>query len=504
MVFLRGRELVISVAYRCRNRRCRDARRGRIHTSRAAERLTVRGSSFALEVIVQIGYWRFWKRWTVAQIHEVLSQERCVPIAEREVLYLIGVFLVLSRCTYHLRWIEHATEFRRQGLFLAINALKPEKGNRALYVVRELKHGLVVHHVSLLNTDQRVLENRLLQPLKGLDYRIRGLVSDDEKALRLAIAHVLPAVPHQTCQVHCLRDAALPIVNADRTFKTALKKAIRAPFYAAARVLEALAADDPCATVLQSYADLIRSTLTEDSKPPFALGGLRVFEDLARLDASLRRSREKGGIRCSRSYSRWCSVANRSARYRQLKCQRSWLLELERRLDPPEGEGQPRPTRRHIQQRITEFLAQLAQHAQDHPADAAVVAHITQTFEQRWPRLFACYAWPERYRTNNELETFFGRLRTRQRQIHGRKAVHEFVTRYGEWAIYLDPTESCEQLLQRLQQFDQDTFDREYDRFLHTQKRLQLLYRFRHWPRRCLKALEQQWAEAIHRKPQRG
>src|SRR5713101_30912 len=314
MVFLRGRELVISVAYRCRNRRCRDARRGRIHTSRAAERLTVRGSSFALEVIVQIGYWRFWKRWTVAQIHEVLSQERCVPIAEREVLYLIGVFLVLSRCTYHLRWIEHATEFRRQGLFLAINALKPEKGNRALYVVRELKHGLVVHHVSLLNTDQRMLEKHLLQPIRALDYRIRGLVSDDEKALRLAIAHVVPAVPHQTCQVHCLRDAALPIVNADRTFKTALKKAIRAPFYAAARVLEALAADDPCATVLQSYADLIRSTLTEDSKPPFALGGLRVFEDLARLDASLRRSREKGGIRCSRSYSRWCSVANRSAR----------------------------------------------------------------------------------------------------------------------------------------------------------------------------------------------
>ncbi len=82
--------------------------------------------------------------------------------------------------------------------------------------------------------------------------------------------------------------------------------------------------------------------------------------------------------------------------------------------------------------------------------------------------------------------------------------MHEFVTRYGEWAIYLDPTESFVQLLQRVQQFDQDMFDQEYDRFLHTQKRLQLLYRFRHWPRRCLKALEHQWAEAIRSRPQRG
>ena len=193
-----------------------------------------------------------------------------------------------------------------------------------------------------------------------------------------------------------------------------------------------------------------------------------------------------------------------STRYRQLKRQRGWLVELERRLDPPDSEGQPRPTARHIQQRIKEFLAQLAEHAQAHPTDAAVVTHITQTFEQRWPRLFACYAWPERYRTNNELETFFGRLRTRQRQIHGRKAVHEFVSRYGEWAIYLDPTESFEQLLQRLQQFDQDAFDQAYADFLKTQERLQLLYRFRHRPRTCLKELEQQWAEAIRRKPQRG
>ena len=189
-----------------------------------------------------------------------------------------------------------------------------------------------------------------------------------------------------------------------------------------------------------------------------------------------------------------------TACYRQLKRHRSWLVELERRLDPPEAEGQPPTTRRDVKRRVKEFLAELEQYVRRHPQDASVVAHLCNTFRQRWPRLFACYAWPERYRTNNELETFFGRLRTRQRQIHGRKSVHEFIIRHGEWAIYLDPTESFEQVLKRFQQFDQAEFDQAYARFLKAQQRLQVLYRFRHQPDRCLEELEQQWAMAVRRK----
>jgi len=295
IVFLDGRYLVVSLGYRCPNPKC--AGQDRVYESQAARRLTVRGSSFALEVIVQIGYWRFWKRWTVAQIHEMLTQPHHLPISEREVLYLIEVFLVLLRCTYHLRLEEHAAYFRRHGIFIAIDALKPEKGNLALYVVRELRFGLVLHQVSLLSTAHQTLATRLFQPVKDLGYRVRGWVSDDEKALRMAATIVLPGVSHQTCQLHCLRDAALPILEADQAFKKALKQAIRSPFYAVCRSIDQLAPDDPRRAVLSTYADLIRTTLTEGSKPPFALGGLRVFEDLTRLEASLQRSRKKGAIR---------------------------------------------------------------------------------------------------------------------------------------------------------------------------------------------------------------
>lgn len=309
MVFLKGRCLVISVGYWCRNPKCPVAKQKRKFASQAARALTVRGSSFALEVIVQIGYWRFWKRWTVSQIHEGLAQERHVPISEREVLYLIGVFLVLLRCTYPQRLAEHAAYFRRHGLFLSIDALKPEKGNTALYVVRELKFGLVLQVTPLLSADHQTLERRVLQPVKVLGYRMRGVVSDDEQALLLAVAHVFPGVPHQTCQSHCLREAATPIVEADQTFKKALKQAVRAPFYKVCRALSQLASEDPRQVVLSTYAEWIRSTLTEGSKPPFALGGLRVFEDLTRLEASLTRSQKKGAIRSWINSWPWSNVA---------------------------------------------------------------------------------------------------------------------------------------------------------------------------------------------------
>ncbi len=172
------------------------------------------------------------------------------------------------------------------------------------------------------------------------------------------------------------------------------------------------------------------------------------------------------------------------------------MIELERRLDPPEVAGQPHPTRRSVQRAVQAYLSEIKRQAREHPEMRTTATYLCEIFRQRWRRLFVCYAWPERYRTNNDLETYFSRLRTRQRRVQGHKSVHEFILRYGEWAIYVDDAESFEQVLVRFQQFEQQKFDSEYARFLKVQKRFQIRYRFRHHPQQCLTQLEQQWAEA--------
>jgi Thrombospondin type 3 repeat len=81
--------------------------------------------------------------------------------------------------------------------------------------------------------------------------------------------------------------------------------------------------------------------------------------------------------------------------YIQRACARLDAVE-ERGLDPPQ-DSQPHPTRRNVKRQVKEFLAQLEAHARYRPDEAKVIAPIHATFRQRWPRLFACYAWPERY-----------------------------------------------------------------------------------------------------------
>jgi len=84
---------------------------------------------------------------------------------------------------------------------------------------------------------------------------------------------------------------------ADRTLKKALKRALHDAVAAVARRLERLSREEPCTGVLATYTELIRTSLIEGSKPPFTFGSLRTFEALGRVEASLQRRQQKGGIR---------------------------------------------------------------------------------------------------------------------------------------------------------------------------------------------------------------
>ena len=50
------------------------------------------------------------------------------------------------------------------------------------------------------------------------------MISDGQHPIRQAVARVFPGVPHQLRQFHYLREAALPIYEADRHAKKELTK----------------------------------------------------------------------------------------------------------------------------------------------------------------------------------------------------------------------------------------------------------------------------------------
>jgi hypothetical protein len=93
-----------------------------------------------------------------------------------------------------------------------------------------------------------------------------------------------------------LRAAAQPILEADRHAKKELKKRVRG-----VRPIERKVEgrDDPEAAVTRGYCAAVRSSLTDDGRPPLAASGLVLKGRWVAVVESLDRVEEKRGCRRS-------------------------------------------------------------------------------------------------------------------------------------------------------------------------------------------------------------
>ena len=298
LIFTTGCVDVASWAYRCPDNSCDGT--NEVHISAEAESLHLKHRRFSREIIVQIGYHRFWYHQTMDEIHDWLTQDLDVTISRRQVMNLIADFLALLRAAQPAKVRVQLKKVK--SLLVGIDGMQPEKGNACLYIVREQQLGLTLLAENLDDSSDSTVRARLLQPLKGLAQEMglswQGVVSDAQDSIRSAVAKELPGVPHQACQSHCLRKAGDLTFNADRNMKKRLKATYRQRLRRVEKRIASLPEVDSYRSVLTDYADAIHATLLVGGVAPFDLGGLRVFDDLTALAASLARCQKKGGM-CS-------------------------------------------------------------------------------------------------------------------------------------------------------------------------------------------------------------
>jgi hypothetical protein len=175
---------------------------------------------------------------------------------------------------------------------LALDGLQPDVGHEVLWVVRECLSGEVLLARSLLSSTGEDLAALLREVTAAIGVPIAGVVSDGQHSVRLAVGRALPGVPHQLCQFHYLREAALPIFEADRHAEKELKKQVRG-----VRPIERSVEgrDDPEAEAVRGYCAAVRSAITDDGRPPLAASGLKLAGRLEAVAASLDRAATKGG-----------------------------------------------------------------------------------------------------------------------------------------------------------------------------------------------------------------
>lgn len=298
MLFSTGSKIVSSWAYRCPRKDCPGSER--IYRSSEAEKLRLGKRRFSRELVVRMGYQHFWQHQTMYEIHDWLTQDLHLEICEREVANLLIDFLALLSAAQPAKIRQELSALK--WLAIGVDGMQPEKGNNCLYLVRELQCGVTLLAASLEESSQEALSEHIFEPLKGLTKEFglgwHGIVSDAQETIRLAVAQSLQGVPHQACQSHCLRDAGKLTFEADRAMKTELKASFRHALLRLRKRIQALPGEDPFRAVLLEYFRSLRSLLLESGVAPFELGGVRIYDALAALEASVIRCQKKPITSC--------------------------------------------------------------------------------------------------------------------------------------------------------------------------------------------------------------
>lgn len=298
MIFSTGDHIVTSWGYGCARKDCPGAKT--IYRSVEAEKLHLKQRRFSRELIVRIGFRHFWQHQTMYEIHDWLTQNLHLRMCEREVANLLVDFLTLLAAAQPRRIRQKLRSLK--WVVVSVDGMQPEKGNDCLYIVRELQCGVTLLAVHVEESTQNALQESIFEPLqhlvKELGLTWRGIISDAQESLRLAVAQSLKDVPHQACQSHCLRDAGKLTFEADRAMKTDLKASFRHALPRLRKRIEALSGADPFRAVLLEYVRVIRSLLLEGGVSPFELGGLKIFEALNDLAGSVMRCQKKAITSC--------------------------------------------------------------------------------------------------------------------------------------------------------------------------------------------------------------
>jgi hypothetical protein len=277
-------------------RRCRDPDCPRFGVPLRPEhegRVALPESEFGLDVIALVGRLRHAEHRSVPEVHAELVR-RGVPICLRSVGNLLDRYdeLLALSCSdaERLRRITAAAG----RVILAIDGLQPDVGHEVLWVLRDVLSGEVLLARSLLSSTQDDLAKLLGEVKAALPVPIAGVVSDGQTSIRNAVKRALDGVPNQLCHFHYLREAALPIYEADRHAKVRLKKKVRA-IRPIERKVEGREDDE--AEAIRGYCAAVRSALTDDGRPPLDASGLKLQGRLAAVAASLDRVGAKRGCR---------------------------------------------------------------------------------------------------------------------------------------------------------------------------------------------------------------
>jgi hypothetical protein len=401
-------------------------RRAVVYRPYQEDALALRGYTFGLDVVARIGELRYRDNLSITKLRGQLQRESKLSISIKEVALLCEVFLALVT-TVARQDQDLMEQLRAVGsIVLAIDGVQPEKSYETLYILRDVCSGRVLVAKTLLSSATSEIE-QLIEDVLGLGLPIVGVISDKQESICLAVQRKLPTVPHQICQYHYLKDVAQPSCAADRHFKKELKKKVRGIREIERQAEQSLTKE---AQVVVDYCLAIRTVMRDDGKYPLEPPGVKLYQKLQLIAASVERLKAIHPSALLKKLSRLLSVLNIFQKeYTQLVMLFSWIHQIAHLLQPP-------TTSEEAESQLVAFVQELKQSGLLTEMMSFVI-HMEKITVAFAPHLFEYLKQPLLPRTNNDLELFIGRIKKSRRHITGRKNTQEFILREGSFVATL-------------------------------------------------------------------
>lgn len=115
------------------------------------------------------------------------------------------------------------------GLWFSLDGLAPEGGEAQLWLARELHSGITLRYGWMSQQDQEAFVN-FLEPITQLGLPVTAVISDKQRELVPAVAHVFSSAKHSFYQLHYRDNTAEPISEADEPIKIEQRQSVRQDF----------------------------------------------------------------------------------------------------------------------------------------------------------------------------------------------------------------------------------------------------------------------------------
>ena len=412
IITLNGVFHVTSIAYKCSHNLCPQPQA--IYHSTEAEMLSIKHYQFSIDVIAKVGHLRFQEHQTIRHIKQTLKQRFKLQISRSEVDLLHQAYLALTTANR-----RQDTSFMQQiwvngAIILSIDGVQPEKGNETLWILKDNQTGETLLARNLASADQNSIA-QLLKEIKALNIPVKGVISDGQRSIRLAIAQEFPDVPHQLCHFHFLRNIARSISEMDGALKVDLKKKVRH-----IKLIERKSALESSrkSNIILQYCQTIRYALQEDGDYPLKPGGLKLYRRLRKIRQSIQRSNK---LWPNNDLEKLLNVLNTleemKPQYRRVNRLYKLIFRANRILNQDVSAEKVEAAMFVYFDDLMELFAHSKMRV-----ERAAVENILRYTAGYWAGLFHSYDCKDIPRTNNELEVYIRSLKTSYRKTTGRSS----------------------------------------------------------------------------------